>query len=151
MIQPDLAKDEAFGIVPILPKKEQFLFLLIQHNAGHWGFPKGHADPGESAVEAACREFREETGIAEYQLLEEISFSEHYTFMRHGQKYQKTVIYFPALVRSETVTFQPEEIQAYRWADYDTAIARLTFDGSKRVLTDVRAYLASIKTSSLGD
>lgn len=40
-------------------------FLLIRHvNGGHWAFPKGHMEPGESEEETAIREIREETGLS---------------------------------------------------------------------------------------
>lgn len=141
MAKTDIAKDEAFGIVPILPQDGSYLFLLIQHHAGHWGFPKGHADPGESALQAACREFVEETGIADYTVLGEVSFSEQYTFMRQKQKFEKTVIYYPALVESAAVKCQKEEIQAYAWEKLESAIAKLSFEGAKQVLRSVNDYL----------
>lgn len=38
--------------------------LLIKHlNSGHWSFPKGHVEEGETEVETAIREIKEETGI----------------------------------------------------------------------------------------
>jgi 8-oxo-dGTP pyrophosphatase MutT (NUDIX family) len=138
----NIAKDEAFGIVPILQSGDEHQFLLIQHHAGHWGFPKGHADPGETAVQAACREFEEETGITRFTLLDDASFSEQYPYTRNGKKFNKIVVYYLAFVQSVTVNCQPEEIKAYDWLSYDRAISRLTFDGAKRVLTEVQKYLA---------
>lgn len=135
------ATDEAFGIVPILRQNGSVRFLLIQHHAGHWGFPKGHADPGETAIVAACREFVEETGITEYHVLAEVSFKEQYAFTNKGTRFEKTVIYFPAWVQSELVTHQEAEIQASIWADYQMAIEQLTFEGSKQILTQVDEYL----------
>ena len=41
--------------------------LLVQRrnppNAGQWGFPGGHVELGETALQAAARELLEETGI----------------------------------------------------------------------------------------
>jgi bis(5'-nucleosidyl)-tetraphosphatase len=136
-------EDEAFGIIPILKGIRPRQFLLIQHHAGHWGFPKGHADPGESAVQSACREFTEETGVAEFSLLENISFAERYAFTRNGCTVSKTVVYYPAIVPSAVVSCQAEEIQNYAWLEYEKAIATLTFDGARRVLTEVHHYLNS--------
>ncbi|APG48424.1 NUDIX hydrolase [Phaeobacter porticola] len=41
--------------------------ILVQRksppNAGWWGFPGGHVELGETAMEAAARELQEETGV----------------------------------------------------------------------------------------
>ena len=78
MNEPQIKKDESFGIIPIFCQGDSYSFLLIQHQAGHWGFPKGHAISGELPVETACRELQEETGISDYTLLEEVSFSQKF-------------------------------------------------------------------------
>jgi 8-oxo-dGTP pyrophosphatase MutT (NUDIX family) len=148
MTKSQITRDEAFGVIPILPKHPTYHFLLIQHHAGHWGFPKGHAVAGESALQAACREFTEETGIAAYTLLDGVSFSEHYTFTRNGKKYEKTVLYYPVFVQAATVNHQADEIRDHAWVSYEQAIVRLTFDGARQILTDVHHYLATLPTQS---
>ena len=54
----------AAGILVWRTSGEEIEFLLVR-NAKHgtWGFPKGHAQPGEDLVDAAIRETEEETGI----------------------------------------------------------------------------------------
>lgn len=133
-------KDEAFGIVPIRREADGDRFLLIQHLAGHWGFPKGHAEPGESAIVAAQREFEEETGIQEYEVLEQ-SFMERYSFTKNGQVVEKSVTYFPAFVQSGNVFYQEDEIRDYAWVTYDDAIQKITFDQARQILIQVGEYL----------
>ncbi len=134
-------KDQAFGIVPVLLKDQTDLFLLIQHRDGHWGFPKGHAEKGESPLESACREFEEETGLVDYTVWQDISFQETYSFNHRGQTIDKTVVYFPAQVNSGTVTFQEAEIQNYAWATFDEALKLITYNASQNVLRDAREFL----------
>ena len=37
--------------------------LIIKHNQGHYGFPKGHVEKNETEQETAIRETKEETNI----------------------------------------------------------------------------------------
>ena len=134
-------KDECFGIVPIFASETDTLFLLIQHQAGHWGFPKGHANPGESAIETAKRELEEETGIRDCEVLEEPSFVEHYSFVKEGEPIEKTVTYFLAFVNSMEVQLQAEEIQNSAWICFEEAVKLITFDANRQVLREVKAYL----------
>jgi len=138
-------KDEAFGIVPIFVEKtgesSELQFLLIRHWAGHWGFPKGHAEPGETAIATALRELEEETGIQSCQVLDDTSFIEQYRFKKADQLIEKTVTYFAGTVQTKAVTCQEAEIQAYTWVSFDTALKTITFDQAKRILQRVHDYL----------
>jgi bis(5'-nucleosidyl)-tetraphosphatase len=135
-------KDAAFGIVPILQSEAgEIQFLLIQHHAGHWGFPKGHAEAGETAIETALRELEEETGVQPEQVLEDTPFVEEYSFEKNGEQVEKTVTYFVGRVRSEAVRCQQEEIQAYAWVNFDTALEQMTYDRGRQLLRQVQAYL----------
>lgn len=65
------AKRISYGLV-MYRYGNQGLEILISHpggpkyakkDAGHWTIPKGGKDPHESELEAALREFKEETGL----------------------------------------------------------------------------------------
>jgi 8-oxo-dGTP pyrophosphatase MutT (NUDIX family) len=48
---------------------------LLLHDAreDRWCFPKGHVEPGESAIDAALREIQEETGLDRVKILGELA------------------------------------------------------------------------------
>lgn len=148
----DPLQDQAFGIIPILQgTAPNFLYLLIQHKKGHWGFPKGHADPGETAEQTAQREFQEETGLVAYRLLPRLQFTEQYRFLKRkkGIWVHKTVVYFVGEVARErsgnppTVTIQPEEVTDFRWCTASQALMLLTYEVGQKTLRDCDRALAT--------
>ena len=135
-------QDESFGIIPLFIKANEPVILLVQHRAGHWGFPKGHAEKNESALETACREFEEETGISDYLIIDSHhSFQEQYVFQRDGQKIKKTVGYFLARVDTQSIHFQESELQDAEWLSFRLASKTLDFSQSKVILQQVKDYL----------
>ena len=58
--------------------------LIVNQNRDSWSLPKGHIDPGETALEAAKREIREESGISELKLIREIGTYERYKIKLGG-------------------------------------------------------------------
>jgi 8-oxo-dGTP pyrophosphatase MutT (NUDIX family) len=46
----------------VVSRQRHLLLCHVTHTA-HWDIPKGMRDPGESTLEAAVRELREETGL----------------------------------------------------------------------------------------
>src|SRR6185436_21129825 len=93
-------------------------FLLMKH-ASRWDLPKGHVDPGESDLECALRELREETGIGS----DDIDLDEQFQFLTQyqvreprapGGVAQKTLrIYLGWLKRD--VAIQPSEHLGFEW------------------------------------
>lgn len=137
--------DAAYGIIvvyPASPNPADYQYLLVLHNKGHWGIPKGHKEAGETDREAAIRELAEETGIAGLTLLPAVQFQEHYRFKQtNGEMVHKTVTYFVAQVEAPiAIDKQEAEIADAGWFTYTEALERLTFDAVKQVLRDCQAY-----------
>lgn len=113
-------------------------FLLIRHgNGGHWAFPKGHMEPGETEEETARREIREETGL-EAVLDTRFRASVRYS---PGPGITKDVIYFLGEATSGTLRLQTEEISASRWLPEAEARQLVTYDNDRQVLEQAIAYL----------
>jgi 8-oxo-dGTP pyrophosphatase MutT (NUDIX family) len=124
--------DESFGMVVYAPKEKTFL-LIKQHNS-HWGFPKGHAELGETSLQAAKRELEEETGLTEIDIHPAQSYEETYFFRHQGRPINKRVTYFLATTKQQDVTIQPEEIEQAAWCTFESAQKQLTYDEARRVL-----------------
>lgn len=133
--------EKSCGIIPLKVHNNTFLYLLIQHHAGHWGFPKGHVEPGESMVETAMRELEEETGLTLKKIFLKQAFEEKYTYHRDGKKRSKLVVYYLGLVEGGKVKIQAKEIQDYAWVTLAEAIERLAHTEIKKILLRSQQYL----------
>ncbi|WP_315120178.1 NUDIX domain-containing protein [uncultured Clostridium sp.] len=51
------------GVAIIIFDKDRRVLLQKRADVGLWGIPSGHVEPGESVMEAAIREVKEETGL----------------------------------------------------------------------------------------
>ena len=59
-----MKKEICAGGVVFTKKEGEPYFLLIKgRTPGWWVFPKGHSEEGETLIETARREIREETGL----------------------------------------------------------------------------------------
>lgn len=52
--------------------------LVASQRGTSWSLPKGHVDPGESFLDAAIREIREETGVTDLHLVKELGSYSRY-------------------------------------------------------------------------
>jgi bis(5'-nucleosidyl)-tetraphosphatase len=118
-------------------------YLLLRYGSGHWGFPKGHVEHGETDETAARREVAEETSIPPEAQRFIHGFVEptRYTFRRGRVRVEKEVLFFliQALTRDVKVS---AEHTTFTWLPFHAALARLTFDGSQRALRRAEAHLA---------
>ena len=138
-----LPTDYSCGVIPVRRERGRRLYLVVQHKAGHWAFPKGHPEAGELPHETAERELREETGIAGVELLLSPAFEESYSFTkRSGKRVRKHVTYFLGEVETAEVTVQPNEISGFAWGDVAATAATLTFDEGRLLLAEVERFLS---------
>lgn len=130
------------------PESGEPEFLLLLHRHGrYWSFPKGRKNKGETDLETARREIREETGIDDFTLLEKggsfISNSVRYFVKRGGALIPKEVRYFLVKFSKRVEVNLSREHIAYKWLNFHDAIANLSHTNSKELLTKVYSKLKS--------
>lgn len=107
--------------------------LVLQQVAGHWGFPKGHVEKGETEVETAIREIKEETNL-DVEINEKYRYTEEYS---PAEGITKEVVYFTAKQTGGSIEAQEEEVKKIEWLTYAEALDRLTYQNSKKMLKQV--------------
>ena len=113
--------------------------LLLRHSSvssrggGHWDFPKGHIDDGETEIQTALRELEEETGIANVVVVDGFRDTITYTFPSGQERIGKEVVFFLATTKESKVRLSHEHID-YSWLDFDSAFSRLTYDNARLIL-----------------
>ncbi len=100
------------------------------------GFPKGHAEKGESLRETALRETLEETGVGDVRIGMWFERRMRYR-VRAGLK---EVVYFVGETTASDVTLSPEHSRA-AWMTYDEVCATLTHDSLRAEFVRAGAYL----------
>ena len=129
--------ETSFGIIPVRRHQGLWQVLLVQHRQGHWSFPKGRSEPGETPKQCAERELLEETHLQIVRYISDLPFTEHYHLVRNGRPAEKTVTYFIAEVTGIPV-HQPSELLACEWLAMDDVMARLTFPEARTLFASVR-------------
>ena len=116
--------------------------LLIRHiKSGYWSFPKGHVENGETEVETATREIKEETNI---DVLIDSGFRETVSFSPRRDT-SKTVVYLVAKALNNDTKPQLEEISEIRWVEIGQAASHLTYDNDKLIVNKAKAFIALMK------
>lgn len=115
-------------------------FLLLHYTAGHWDFPKGNIEIGENEKQAATREIREETGIADVEFLDGFRMKIEYNYRHSKRLVQKEVALFLARTRTRQVTLSHEHI-GFAWRKFDDAMQQLTYCNARNLLSAVKDHL----------
>ena len=95
--------------------------------------PKGHVDPGETPIQAAEREVREEAGIVARPV--EALGESRYWYRRDGQTIGKTVHFFLfEYLEGDTADHDDEVVEA-RWIGVREAQDTLTYPAEREMVT----------------
>jgi 8-oxo-dGTP pyrophosphatase MutT (NUDIX family) len=125
----------------IIVGPEGKLLLVNQHN-NSWSFPKGGVVEGETLLDAARREIREEAGITELEFLQELGSYTRYSLDKDGKTEN-----IPYGLRKRTFFLfrtgqagAPDQIETteVRWVTVNEALELLTHPKDREFLKSVK-------------
>lgn len=132
-----MKKEKSCGIAVFKDDK----VLLVHHNIGHWGLPKGHVEEGETEEETAIRETKEETNI-DTKILD--GFRKVITYSPK-ENIIKDVVFFIGTPLSDDIKGQDCEVQEVKYVTYEEAIRLIDPNKGQEVVKEAYEYYNKIK------
>ena len=130
-------EEKSCGAVVWRQENGQRQYLLVRHNGGHWSFPKGHVEGGETEPETAAREIWEETGLS---AAIDTGFRKVVTYAPKPGTV-KDVVFFTAVPTGGRERPQEEEISQLGWYAFQDAARQITYATDEEILLAAEAYL----------
>jgi len=115
---------------------------------GSWEAVHGHIEPGETPVQAAVRELREETGLEPARLY---NVSRVEAFYRHQTNDIVLIPVFAGVVDARAAVRHSAEHDRAEWLEPREAAARFSWPRERRALDDVLSILGSGDAGLLED
>ncbi|HWQ60418.1 MAG TPA: NUDIX domain-containing protein [Candidatus Fimivivens sp.] len=123
------------------------LYLVLKYRSGHYDFPKGHIEAGETPERTAQRETGEEVNIWETDVLP-FRKTIRFFYAPKGEEYEdrkrsgrglwifKVVHFFPLRTKQSEISVPPDshENASAEWLPYAEARKRLTHENARLVL-----------------
>lgn len=134
----------SYGTIPIHHSPNGPRVLVVEQYGAqgtHWGFPKGGPVAGETPLETAMRETREETGLSFSEIIDEAQFTVNYSFTFEDTLVNKTVMYFIGIVVQPGLALRESEIKNGRWCTFEEARNQLSFMNTKDMFDAALVYL----------
>jgi len=115
---------------------------------GSWETVHGHIEPGETPVQAALRELREETGLEPARLY---NLSRVEAFYRHRTNDIVLIPVFAGVMDARAAVRHSAEHDRAEWLTPPDATARFSWPRERRALDDVLSILGSGDAGLLED
>ena len=147
-----MPREISAGAVIFRRDNDEISYLLLHYRSGHWDFPKGHVEKGETEEETVKREVAEETGIKDIKIIKGFKKWIKYAFRQvydleeeKGKKAPwvfKRVTFYLAETKTDKVKISYEHT-GYKWLPYDEALEQLTFQNAKEILKKANDFLTN--------
>lgn len=125
------------GCIVLNDKNEVLLEREISRNGDRfWAFPKGHMEPGETEIQTAIRETKEEVGL-DVEIIDENPIANNY-FLHEGRVLKQVPHFLARPVGNTELKLQAEEVEQARFMSLDEARALADFEYTRITIDEVK-------------
>lgn len=136
-------REKSCGAIVYKEENGILKFLLVYQSNGHHSFPKGHMEIGETEVDTAIREIKEETNL-DVEL--DTDFRCEISYIIETKNIWKDSVYFLATPITYNLINQEGEIIECTWNTYEEVIEKLEYDNIKEVFQKAYDYIKNKKS-----
>ena len=133
-----MKQEKSCGAVVFTRVGSEIRYVLAQSRTGHYGFPKGHVESGETEKETALREIFEEVGLCPV-LLDGFREVSEYEIPSLGVR--KQVVLFLGYYDLQEITAQESELRQAVLVSYEKAMILLKHENNRRILAQADLFL----------
>lgn len=141
-----MEQEKSCGAIVFTCIDGQIKFVLAQALDGHYGFPKGHVEIGETEEETALREVFEEVGLCPTLLN---GFREMVEYDIPDKDVHKQVVFFLGEYEMQNIQIQEAELQKAPLVSFEDALRLLTHEDSRRILSKAVSFLEKRHSNAL--
>ena len=138
----------SYGVIPLRMRDGVVECLLINQkkssrafDGAYWTFPKGTPEKGETGMETAIRETKEEVGINFDDIDPDFSYDDSYSFVDGLTRIDKIVTYYIGRASEGDVVVQDKEVHEAMWLPLAEAHIKLTNDHARLIVDAISARL----------
>ena len=141
--RPTRRQAKEFSAGGVVVKGEEIVVIVPTRRAADGSrvlaLPKGHVDPGETAVQAAQREVREETGVLAEPVRE--LGETRYWYRRNGRTIGKEVQFFLFRHTGGDIADHDDEVEEVRWIGLEQAARELSHAAEREIVGLAMTYV----------
>jgi len=147
-----MIKEKSVGIIVFRRHPEEgWQYLVLYHRGSYWNFPKGKVEAGESEMETALRETREEAGLADLKIIDGWRQQTQFFFKEKrptgDELIKKDFIIYLAQVPMGVEPKISDEHNGYAWLDFKNAAKVLKFKNLKTILAEAESFINAKRKS----
>lgn len=140
-----LKVERTAGAILFRKRQDRVLYLLLQRPRGHWVFPGGKIESGESAIETVRREIKEETGLTHIRFLPGFKETMRFRYKwppktQDAEDHLKYFVLYLGQVFEHYVEISQEH-KNFQWVVFEKARQMLKHRSARELLDKAEAHI----------